>query len=278
MWRRMFALALMASVFSLVSCANNTAALEERILALEKRLDEQIRKIKEVSGQHMLPRDFSSDIQRISDQQDRINEILRTKVDPINDRLEEFREWAREAQNEHTRNAQLISELSDQIKDRLKAEKSLNMATETLINDIKKLAIQVGSNKKRLEKNSRITINMAKEIRKVREINEKSQENLLTAVKKTLMKLKNTTYADLDKKIAPIEQRVQDLSEKALSETTNIKTVSAKTRKESEKRINSLLAKIRELENIIASQKASLLEVGSRVHELETRLRASSGA
>ncbi len=278
MWRRIFALALMASVFSLVSCVNNNAELEDRILALEKRLDEQKQKIREVSGQHMPPRDFGSDIQRISDQQDRINEILRTKVDPINDRLEEFREWAREAQNEQTRNAQLISELSDQIKDRVKAENALNMATKTLINDIKKLAIQVGANKKSLEKNSRIAVNMAKEIRKVREVNEKAQENLLTAVKKTLMKLKNTTYADLNKKIAPIEQRVHDLSEKALSETTNIKSVSARTKKESEEKINSLLAKIRELENIIASQKASLLEVGSRVHELETRLRASSGA
>jgi DNA repair exonuclease SbcCD ATPase subunit len=262
----------------MAACSNNSAKLESKIAMLEKRLEEQDKKIKKVSGQYMPPRDFSSDIQRISDQQDRINEILRNKVDPINERLEEFREWARESQNEQTRNAHLIQQLEDELEKYERSRKALETNIKTIINDIGKLAIQVGKNRKIVEKNSKLAVNLAKEIRNVRTGAGEGRERLLAAVKKTLVKLKNSTEVSLKEKLAPLEQRVVALSEKALTEKPSKRqTLSEKQRRELRQETEELLAKIRELENIVADQKASLLEVGSRVHRLETRLRASSG-
>lgn len=277
MWRGTSVGLIIAVLISLGACAENSADLKRRVAILEKRLSEQSKEIEKVSGEYMAPRDFSPDIQRISDQQDRISEILKNKVDPINDRMEEFREWAREAQNEQTTNANLIQQINERLEKHLRAQKALEQNIKTLISDIGKLAVQVGNNRKQIDENSRLSVEMAKEIRKVRERAAQGRQNLLKAVKNTLIKLKDSTETDIMRKLEPIERRVEALSNKALDEGAK-EAMSPKERSEMRRKTKELLAKIRELENIIAGQKASLLEVGSRVHKLETRLRASSGA
>jgi hypothetical protein len=79
----------------LAGCTDDTAELKQKIAELEKKVQQQQKDLSEFTGKLALPKDFSADIQRIEDQQDRISQVLKTKVDPVNTKLEEFASWAR---------------------------------------------------------------------------------------------------------------------------------------------------------------------------------------
>ena len=85
-------LIIMTTAILLTGCADDTADLKQKIAELEKKVQQQEKDLREFAGKFAQPKDFSADIQRIEDQQDRISQILKTKVDPVNTKLEEFRE------------------------------------------------------------------------------------------------------------------------------------------------------------------------------------------
>ena len=88
------------AMLMLAGCTDDTAELKQKIAELEKKVQQQQKDLSEFTGKLALPKDFSADIQRIEDQQDRISQVLKTKVDPVNTKLEEFRDWAQEAQKD----------------------------------------------------------------------------------------------------------------------------------------------------------------------------------
>jgi peptidoglycan hydrolase CwlO-like protein len=91
---------LMLLAATLIGCTDESVELKQKIAELEKKIEKQQKDFGEFVGRFAPPKDFSADIQRIEDQQDRISQILKTQVEPINSRLEEFRDWAQEAQKE----------------------------------------------------------------------------------------------------------------------------------------------------------------------------------
>ena len=93
-------LIIMTTAILLTGCADDTADLKQKIAELEKKVQQQEKDLREFAGKFAQPKDFSADIQRIEDQQDRISQILKTKVDPVNTKLEEFHDWAQEAQKD----------------------------------------------------------------------------------------------------------------------------------------------------------------------------------
>ena len=62
----------------LIGCSEDTAGLVQKIADLEKRLQKQEKDLKEFAGKFSPPKDFSADIQRIEDQQEKIQQTLKT--------------------------------------------------------------------------------------------------------------------------------------------------------------------------------------------------------
>ena len=101
---------------------------------------------------------------------------------------------------------------------------------------------------------------------------------LLTAVKKTLPKVKEAAVAELKGQLAPLEQALTNLKASLEGDRKAIAAMKSQATAEGGKDVQGLSAKIRELEDVVTSQKSFMLEMGSKVHELELQLRRSLGA
>ncbi len=96
----------------LVGCSDDTAGLVQKIADMEKRVQKQEKDLKDFAGKFSPPKDFSADIQRIEDQQDKIQQTLKTKVEPVNNKLEEFKTGPRKRRKTAktwVRNSSLLS-------------------------------------------------------------------------------------------------------------------------------------------------------------------------
>ncbi len=87
---------LLAAVM-LAGCAEETADLKQQIATLEKKLQKQEKRSTGFLRANLLSQDFSADIQRIEDQQDKISQVLKTKVEPVNSKLKSSASGSRSA-------------------------------------------------------------------------------------------------------------------------------------------------------------------------------------
>lgn len=101
---------------------------------------------------------------------------------------------------------------------------------------------------------------------------------LLTAVKKTLPKVKEAAVAELKGQLAPLEQALTNLKTSLEGDRKAIAAMKAQPPAEGGKDVKGLSARIKELEDVVTSQKSFMLEMGSKVHDLELQLRRSLGA
>ncbi|MDQ1240052.1 MAG: hypothetical protein QG577_2238 [Thermodesulfobacteriota bacterium] len=271
MGRHPLVMALIAafSILSIVGCVEDSTDLKQKVADLEKRLQKQEKDLKEFSGKFAPQRDFSADVQRIEEQQDKLVQAVKTKVEPVNNKLEELRDWAQEAQKD-----------KDAVSTKLKA-----------------LEQSVGDLKKRLENESREYVKLQKEFPAVRkttataakeledltksvaEIRKDVLDNntkLVNAVKKTLPKVKEAAVAEIKDRLTPLEEGLTSLrtslegDRKALSQM-RLPGAGADATKE----IKAMSQRIKDLEDVITAQKSYLLEVGSKVHEVELQFRRS---
>lgn len=259
----------MLSVFSIVACVDDSTDLKQKVADIEKRLQKQEKDLKDFSGKFAPQRDFSADVQRIEEQQDKLIQAVKTKVEPVNNKLEELRDWAQEAQ-----------------KDR-----------ETVSTKLKALDQSVGDLKKRLENESRENVKLQKEFPALRktsvtlakelddltkglaEIRKDVLDNntkLVNAVKKTLPKVKEAAVAEIKDRLTPLEEGLTSLrtsldgDRKAISQMRLPGATADATRE-----IKAMSERIKDLEDVITAQKTYLLEVGSKVHEVELQFRRS---
>lgn len=264
-------LIIMTIAILLTGCADDTADLKQKIAELEKKVQQQEKDLREFAGKFAQPKDFSADIQRIEDQQDRISQILKTKVDPVNTKLEEFRDWAQEAQKDR-----------DLVGKRLKAlEQSVAEAqkkVEAEGRDVARINKEVAVNKKTVAGFSKGLEDLSKNLNDVRKGVLDNNTQLLAAVKKTLPKVKDAAVAELKGQLAPLEQALTNLKSSLEGDRKAIAAMKAQPPAEAGKEVQGLANRIKDLEDVVTSQKSFLLEMGSKVHELELQLRRMGAA
>jgi chromosome segregation ATPase len=263
-----------------LGCTDDSTELKQKIAVMETKLQKQEKDIKDFSGKFAPPKDFSADIQRIEDQQDKISQILKTKVDPVNSKLEEFRDWAQEAQKERDAVNKKLKALDQHVSEMGKKLESANK-------EFVRLSKDAAGSKKSDSVAAGLTKNvedLSKGLAEVRKEVLDNNSKLVNAVKKTLPKVKEAALAELKGSIAPLEQGLASLKTEFENERkggTAGKTPSAAAATDSagkEKDAPALMKRIRELEEVVTAQKSYLLEVGSKVHELEIQLRQDSSS
>jgi chromosome segregation ATPase len=255
----------------LAGCADESAELKQKIAELEKKVQQQEKDLGEFAGKFALPKDFSADIQRIEDQQDRISQILKTKVDPVNTKLEEFRDWAQDAQKDREAAGKKLKTVEQSIAD-------LHKRVEAESREVARLSKEVAVGKKNVAGFSKGLEDLSKNLGDVRREVLENNTQLLTAVKKTLPKVKEAAVAELKGQLAPLEQALTNLKASLEGDRKAIAAMKAQAPAEGGKDVQGLNARIRELEDVVTSQKNFMLEMGSKVHELELQLRRSTGA
>jgi len=263
-------LIILASVL-LIGCSEDTAGLVQKIADLEKRLQKQEKDLKEFAGKFSPPKDFSADIQRIEDQQEKIQQTLKTKVEPVNNKLEEFRDWAQEAQKEREDVGKKLKGLEGSIAEFHKKVES----------EIRQSGKELPTMKKQVAAVSKTVEELSKGLADVRKEIQENNTKLINAVKKTLPKVKEAAVAELKDQITPLEKGLSNLKSGVETDRQALAAIKGQPQPqaqpappaESSKDVQALNKRIKELEEILASQKAYLLEMGAKVHELELQLK-----
>lgn len=246
------------------ACTDDTAELKTRIAELDKKIQKQDKDLREFSTKFAPAKDFSADIQRLEDQNERISQVIKTKVEPLNAKLEEFRDWAQDAQKER-----------EAVKEKIKAaEAGVNELKKKYESKTKELA--AASKDSLTEKKVTDALNkrieeLTKGLGEVRKEVLDNNTKLINAVKKTLPKVKDAAVAELKEKLQPLEESLTTIKTEAETERKNLTTKGQAISTDASKEIYALMGKIRDLEDVVASQKSALLEIGTKLHEFEKR-------
>ena len=137
---------------------------------------------------------------------------------------------------------------------------------------------EVAASKKTVGTFSKGLEDLAKNVNDVRKEVLDNNTQLFTAVKKTLPKVKEAAVAELKGQLAPLEQALTNLKTSLEGDRKAIAAMKAQPPAEGGKEVQGLTARIRELEDIVTWQKNFMLEMGTKVHDLELQLRRSLGA
>lgn len=265
-------LLVFAGTLFCAGCVDDTSGLKQKIAELEKKLQKQEKDLRDFSENFAPPKDFSADIQRIEDQQDRISQAIKTKLDPVNSKLEEFRDWAQEAQKDRDVAGKKLKSIDQALAD---IQKHLDMDKGN-VSQTAKLSV---ANAKKLKAVTKNLEDLSKSLTEVRKEVLENNTKLVNAVKKTLPKVKDAAVAELKDRLVPLEQGLASLRSGLDAERKKIPSLSpSAVTSDAGKEVRAMTKRIRELEDIVTSQKAFLLEMGSKVHELETHLRGGAGA
>ena len=270
---KLFKFIFLASfAIALFGCAEEAVELKQKIADLEKRLQKQEKDLKEFAGKFAPPKDFSADIQRIEDQQDRISQALKTKVDPINSKLEEFRDWAQEAQKERDNVNKKLKNIEQSL---IETQKRIEAESR----ESGKLNKELAATKKSLAMASKSLEDLTKNLADIRKEALDNNTKIVNAVKGALPKVKEMTLAEIKGQLSPLERDIANLKTAIEADRKTLAAARAQSLSpESGKDVQALAKRLRELEEIVTSQKAYLLELGSKVHEIELLLRRSSDA
>ena len=97
---------------------------------------------------------------------------------------------------------------------------------------------------------------------------------LVTALKKTLPKVKKAAVAEVKDRLVSLDRGLKSLRAETEAKLKKMGTVKQPPRTDYGADVRALRKKINDLEEIIAAQKSTLLEMGSKMHRLETTLGA----
>ena len=254
----------------LAGCAEETADLKQKIADLEKKIQKQEKEVREFTGKLAPPTDFSSDIQRIEDQQDRIAQVIKTKVDPINSKLEEFREWAQDAQKERESVGKKLKGLEQTVAE-------LQKRTDTAGKEVSRTHKEALATKRTVAMLSKNVEDLTKGFEQIRKESADNNNKLLAAVKKILPKIKDAAVAEMKNRLTPLEEGMTVLRSGIESERKNLAALQRQAPAEAGKEVRELNKRIKDLEEVIGSQKTYMLEMGSKIHELELQVGRLSG-
>lgn len=239
--------------FTLVAgCTNDTSDLKQKVAELEKRLAKQEKDLAEFAGKFSPPKDFSADIQRLEDQQDRVAQAIKSKVEPITSRMEELRDWAQEAQSDREKVARELKVLN-------KAVSDVGKGTNATVAEIARMKKELGA-VKRLKGASSEVQKLSRRLDELRKETLENNTRLVNALKKTLPKVKSAAVDEMTTILAPMQKKLKNLAPDSGNDRKTAQVTAE---------LQAMNKRITELEEILASQKSFLLEMGSRVHEIE---------
>lgn len=262
---RLLAYTVLIGVVLMGGCVNDTTELKQKISELEKRVAKQQKDLGEFAGKFAPPKDFSADIQRLEDQQDRISQLIKNKVDPINMKLEEFRDWAQESVKERGKVAETLKRFEKSIA-------GLNKGLEAQARKADRRMRALTSHKKTIMANERAIESLRKSVTQLRRDVLENNTRLVTALKKTLPKVKKAAVAEVKDRLVSVDRGLKSLRADIEAKLKKIETVKQPPRTDYGADVRALRKKIDDLEEIIAAQKSTLLEMGSKIHRLETTL------
>ncbi len=253
----------------LCGCAEDTTDLKQKIAELEKRIATQDKSFTDLSGKVTVTKDFSADIQRLDDQQEKIAQLMKTKVDPINMKLEEFREWAQESQAER-------GKVTTQLKSVEQAVAELQKRFENESRTIARAGKDLAGQKQSIAGTAKAVEDLSKALAKVQKDTADSNTRLVEAVKKTLPKVKNAAVDEIKDRLVPLEKTLTDLRVGIETEKRTVQSIRERPPSDGGRDVQALRKKLGELEEVLASQQSYLLEMGSKIHELESILKGES--
>jgi len=275
-------MAALVGIGLVAGCADQSIDTKQKIAELEKRVASHEKQFADFAGKFGTPRDFSADVQRLEDQQDRLAQQFKTKVDPINMKLEEFREWAQEAQGERDKVAEKLKAFEQ-------AVQTVQQRLEAESGPTGRLGKLVVENTKKVKEHSKMLQDVAAGLTHLRQELMDNNTKLVAAVKKTLPKVKEAAVEEVKGRIDPLEKTLLPLKTSLETDRKAIENIKGRTPIEAEKDlialrkkidelgsgkdVQALQRKIMDLEEVMASHKSFLLEVGSKLHELETAVR-----
>ncbi|MBM4327976.1 MAG: hypothetical protein FJ118_12530 [Deltaproteobacteria bacterium] len=250
-------------------CTEETDSLKQKIAALEKRLAKQEKEFGELAGKVAAPKDFSVDLRRIEDEQERLGQSIDGKLEPVNSKLDEFREWAQEAQRDRTQTAKKMAELEGSYGEFRKTNEALGREISHLKKEFLTTNQKVLANAKSLAELSAGVTKLHKEVLD-------NNTKLIEAVKKTIPKVKEAAVAETKEGIASLEKRMAAMQAGIEGDLKTIQDgrkgqpiPSAVGPPHGGREIQRLEQRLRELEEIATAQKALLLDMGSKIYALE---------
>lgn len=268
----LFILLVTVGGFLFAGCTDDTTELKQKMADIEKKLQKQDKDLKDFSGKFSPPKDFSADIQRIEDQQEKITQAIKAKVDPVNNKLEEFRDWAQDAQKERDSVANKIKGLENSLGD-------IKKRFEADSRELAKMQKEFTANKKSSGNFTKNLEDLTKSVTEIRKDVLDNNAKLVNAVKKTLPKVKDAAVAELKDRLLPLEEGLASLQSGIESDRKTLGALKAQpVAADSTRDLQEISRRIKDLEEVVTSQKTYLLEVGSKVHELEIQLRRSSNS
>lgn len=255
----MLSVLLMAS---LSACTDDSTDIKQKIAEIDKKLQKQEKDLREFSGKFAPPKDFSADIQRLEDQAERVTETLKTRLDPMNGRLEEFRDWAQDSQKDRDTVRERLKQLDAGVND---LKKKLELKNK----DLTAATADSAATKKTVASLGKSVDDLSKSVAEVRKELQDSNTKIVNAVKKTLPKVKDAAVAELKEKIQPLEEGLSSIKTGIETEKKDVSGKAGAVGADAGKLIQGLNTRIRELEDVVASQKSALLEIGAKLHEIE---------
>jgi chromosome segregation ATPase len=263
--KRLISFAFILFALAAAGCADDVTDLKHKIAELEKKVSAQQKELAEMGQRVGRPSDFSADIQRIEDQQEGLADVIKTKVDPLNTKMEEFREWAQETQAERGKILERLKALEQSVADTAKQIETESRAAVRLTKELEAEKRKFSAGLKAVEELSRTVAQIKKDVAA-------DNERLLEAVKRTLPKVKSAAVAEIQDRLAPIEKNLSLLKSGADIEKRAVEAAKAQGA-EGGKDVTVLRKRVAELEDVLASHKSFLLEVGTKLHELEEAMR-----
>jgi chromosome segregation ATPase len=250
-------------------CTEETDSLKQKIATLEKRLAKQEKDFGELAGKIAVPKDFSVDLRRIEDEQERLAQSIDGKLEPVNSKLDEFREWAQEAQRDRTQVAKKMADLEGSYADFRKTNDGLGRELSHLKKEFSSANQKLAANTKSLAELSAGVNKLHKEVLD-------NNTKLIEAVKKTIPKVKEAAVAEtkeglvsLEKKMAAMKAGLEGDLKSVRDGQTGQSIPSRVGPPPGGREVQALERRLRELEEIVTAQKALLLDMGSKIFALE---------
>ncbi len=249
-------------IASLCGCTEDSTDLKQKIAEIDKKLQKQEKDLKEFSGKFAPPKDFSADIQRLEDQAERVSDALKTRLEPMSGRLDEFRDWAQDSQKER-----------DAVREKLKGLEAsvidLKKKLEARVKDVSGVSAEATAAKKAVAGLNKSVEDLSKAVAEIRKEVLDNNTKIVNAVKKTLPKVKEAAVAELKEKLQPLEEGLSNIKSGLESDRKEVGSRAAAVGADAGKLVQGLTARIRELEDVVSSQKSALLEIGAKLHDIE---------
>jgi len=260
-------LCVMVAAAMPLGCMDDTTDLKQKVADIEKRLQKQEKDLKDFAGKVGPQRDFSADLQRIEEQQEQLSQAVKTKVDPMNSKLEELRDWAQDAQKDR-------EAVSAKLKSVEQSLGELKKKFDADSREIVKLQKEVASFRKVSGTVTKQIEDLTKGVAEVRKELLDNNTKLVNAVKKVLPKVKEAAVAEIKDRLTPLEEGLSTIKtslegdRKALAQLQT-----APPSAEASRDIKTLNQRLKDLEEVVTSQKSYLLEIGAKLHEVELNVR-----